>query len=75
MARLIDADALELFIASVRKRLYLDHTLSDIPTRDSMLLNFEQYVHLQPTIDRIHQEIVGGRIGRSKGTTDELATI
>lgn len=21
----------------------------DIPTRDSMLLNFEQYIHLQPT--------------------------
>ena len=49
--RLIDADALELFIARVRKSLYLDHTLSDIPTRDSMLLNFQQYVHLQPTID------------------------
>ena len=49
--RLIDADALELFIARVRKSLYLDHTLSDIPTRDSMLLNFQQYVHLQPTVD------------------------
>ena len=51
--RLIDADALELFIAAVRKGLYLDHTLSDIPTRDSMLLNFQQYVHLQPTIDAV----------------------
>lgn len=51
--RLIDADALELFIARVRKSLHLDHTLSDVPTRDSMLLNFEQYVHLQPTIDAV----------------------
>ena len=49
--RLIDADALEVFVKTVRQGLYLDKTLSDIPTRDSMLLNFQQYVHLQPTIE------------------------
>ena len=48
--RLIDADALEAFVKTVRQGLYLDKTLSDMPTRDSMLLNFQQYVHLQPTI-------------------------
>ena len=47
--RLIDADALEAFVKTVRQGLYLDKTLSDMPTRDSMLLNFQQYVHLQPT--------------------------
>ena len=51
--RLIDADALEVFVKTVRQGLYLDKTLSDIPTRDSMLLNFQQYVHLQPTIDAV----------------------
>ena len=47
---MIDADALEVFVKTVRQGLYLDKTLSDMPTRDSMLLNFQQYVHLQPTI-------------------------
>ena len=51
--RLIDADALEVFVKTVRQGLYLDKTLSDIPTRDSMLLNFQQYVHLQPTIEAV----------------------
>ena len=51
--RLIDADALEVFVKTVRQGLYLDKTLSDIPTRDSMLLNFQQYVHLQPTISAV----------------------
>jgi hypothetical protein len=51
--RLIDADALEVFVKTVRQGLYLDKTLSDIPIRDSMLLNFQQYVHLQPTIDAV----------------------
>lgn len=53
MPRLIDADALEVFVKTVRQGLYLDKTLSDIPTRDSMLLNFQQYVHLQPTISAV----------------------
>ena len=48
--RLIDADALEVFVKTVRQGIYLDKTVSDIPIRDSMLLNFQQYVHLQPTI-------------------------
>ena len=51
--RLIDADALEVFVKTVRQGLYLDKTLSDIPTRDSMLLNFQQYVHLQPAISAV----------------------
>ena len=51
--RLIDADALEAFVKTVRQGLYLDKTLSDMPTRDSMLLNFQQYVHLQPTISAV----------------------
>ncbi len=51
--RMIDADALEAFVKTVRQGLYLDKTLSDMPTRDSMLLNFQQYVHLQPTIDAV----------------------
>jgi hypothetical protein len=51
--RMIDADALEAFVKTVRQGLYLDKTLSDIPTRDSMLLNFQQYVHLQPTISAV----------------------
>ena len=51
--RLIDADAFEVFVKTVRQGLYLDKTLSDIPTRDSMLLNFQQYVHLQPTISAV----------------------
>jgi hypothetical protein len=49
--RLIDADALELFIRTARQALYLDKTLNDLPTRDNMLLNFQQYVHLQPAIN------------------------
>lgn len=51
--RLIDADALEVFVKTVRQGLHLDKTLSDILTRDSMLLNFQQYVHFQPTIDAV----------------------
>lgn len=51
--RLIDAYALEVFVKTVRQGIYLDKTVSDIPIRDSMLLNFQQYVHLQPTIDAV----------------------
>ena len=69
--RLIDADALELFIATVRKRLHLDHTLSDILTRDSMLLNFQQYVHLQPTIDAV-PAVRGEWVVDECDTTDDV---
>lgn len=48
--RLIDADELELFLKTARQGLCLDKTLRDMPTRDEMLLNFQQYVHLQKTI-------------------------
>lgn len=56
--RLGDLDALEQFIKTARQALYLDKTLTDIPTRDNMLLNFEQYIHLQPTIEA--QPVVHG---------------
>ena len=59
MARLIDADALETFVKTVRQALYLDKTPSDMLTRESMLLNFQQYIHLQPTIDAV--PVVHGR--------------
>jgi len=51
--KLIDADALELFISTARQALFLDKTLPDFRTREEMLLNFQQYVHLQPTVDTI----------------------
>ena len=68
--RLIDADALEVFVKTVRQGLYLDKTLSDIPTRDSMLLNFQQYVHLQPTIDAV--PVVRGECNHCKEDSCEL---
>ena len=51
--RLIDADALELFVKTARQGLFLDRELPDFWTRDEMLLNFQQYIHLQPTVDPI----------------------
>ena len=51
--RLIDADALELFLKTARQGLFLDKTIKDFDTRDNMLLNFQQYVHLQPIVDAV----------------------
>ena len=47
--RYISANALEKFVSDVRRRLPKESR--DFFTRDEMLLNFEQYVHMQPTID------------------------
>lgn len=47
--RLIDADALERFLKRLRRELPKESR--DFFTRDEMILNFQQYVHMQPTID------------------------
>lgn len=47
--RCISANALEKFVSDVRRRLPKESR--DFFTRDEMLLNFEQYIHLQPTAD------------------------
>lgn len=48
--RLINADNLELFLKQVRRNI--PKQSRDFLTRD-MILNFEQYVHLQPTVDAV----------------------
>ena len=47
--RLIDADALEKFLKRLRRELPKESR--DFFTRDEMILNFQQYVHMEPTID------------------------
>lgn len=47
--RLIDADKLEKFLKRLRRELPKESR--DFFTRDEMILNFQQYVHMQPTID------------------------
>ena len=49
--RLIDADALEKFLKRLRRELPKESR--DFFTRDEMILNFQQYIHLQPTIDAV----------------------
>ena len=49
--RLIDADALEKFLKRLRRELPKESR--DFFTRDEMTLNFQQYVHMQPTIDAV----------------------
>ena len=49
--RLIDADALEKFLKRLRRDLPKESR--DFFTRDEMILNFQQYVHMQPTIDAV----------------------
>ena len=49
--RLIDADALEKFLQRLRRELPKESR--DFFTRDEMILNFQQYVHMQPTIDAV----------------------
>lgn len=49
--RYISANALEKFVSDVRRRLPKESR--DFFTRDEMLLNFEQYVHTQPTIEAV----------------------
>ena len=49
--RYISANALEKFVSDVRRRLPKESR--DFFTRDEMLLNFQQYVHAQPTIDAV----------------------
>ena len=45
----IEREALEKFVSSVRRNLPLESP--DFITRDYMLLNFEQYIHLMPAVD------------------------
>jgi len=54
LGQLIDRDELEGFLQSTRRRLSEEKDKKDFFTRDLMLLNFEQYVHLQPAKDPIH---------------------
>ena len=49
--RLIDGDALEKFLKRLRRELPKESR--DFFTRDEMILNFQQYVHMQPTIDAV----------------------
>ena len=49
--RLIDADALEKFLEQLRSELPKESR--DFFTRDEMILNFQQYVHMQPTVDAV----------------------
>jgi len=49
--RLIDADAIEKFLKRLRRELPKES--QDFFTRDEMILNFQQYVHMQPTIDAV----------------------
>ena len=49
--RMIDADALEKFLKRLRRELPKESR--DFFTRDEMILNFQQYVHMQPTIDAV----------------------
>ena len=49
--RLIDADALDKFLKRLRRELPKESR--DFFTRDEMILNFQQYVHMQPTIDAV----------------------
>jgi hypothetical protein len=60
--RLIDADALEKFLKRLRRELPKESR--DFFTRDEMILNFQQYVHMQPTIDA--EPVVRGRIESNK---------
>lgn len=55
--RLIDADAIEKFLKRLRRELPKESR--DFFTRDEMILNFQQYVHMQPTIDAV--PVVRGR--------------
>ena len=55
--RLIDADALEKFLKRLRRDLPKESR--DFFTRDEMILNFQQYVHMQPTIEAV--PVVRGR--------------
>ena len=47
--RPIDADAIEKFLKRLRRELPKESR--DFFTRDEMILNFQQYVYMQPTID------------------------
>ena len=47
--KMIGADALEKFLKRLRRELPKESR--DFFTRDEMILNFQQYVHMQPTID------------------------
>lgn len=49
MAEYIERETLEKFVSSVRRDLPLESP--DFLTRDIMLLNFEQYIHLMPAVD------------------------
>lgn len=45
----IEREALEKFVSGIRRNLPLESP--DFITRDYMLLNFEQYIHLMPAAD------------------------
>lgn len=49
--RPIDADALEKFLKRLRRELPKESR--DFFTRDEMILNFQQYIRMQPTIDAV----------------------
>ena len=54
--RLIDADNVEALVRDVRKNLPKDS--SDFFTRDNMLLNFEQILNLEPTVDTMGSDVL-----------------
>ena len=59
----IERTTLEKFVSSVRRDLPLESP--DFLTRDIMLLNFEQYIHLMPAADVA--PVRHGRWKKSKG--------
>lgn len=61
MKKYIDADRLSRQISNTR--LKLPHGSKDFFTRDSMLLNFQQTIDLEPAADVV--EVVHGKWGRS----------
>ena len=54
--RLIDADNVEALVRDARKNLPKDS--SDFFTRDNMLLNFEQILNLEPTVDTMGSDVL-----------------
>ena len=54
--RLIDADNVVALVRDARKNLPKDS--SDFFTRDNMLLNFEQILNLEPTVDTMGSDVL-----------------
>ena len=68
--RLIDADNVEALVRDVRKNLPKDS--SDFFTRDNMLLNFEQILNLEPTVDTMGSDVLKAVEEISGYTPDEM---